>query len=466
MKSNKDTDLLQRSFNHFWFSAVSLLILALVIILQEPVLLALLFFATLLLWYSIHINFKYRDFHLVGFLIFSSIVLPPITAFPGPDIRVEELFYFLVFPLLIIYREKPAGDRYLTYFSYSVLAFGAAIVLSLNYGKYFLGVPTSINDYFELLKVLKLFIIVITISRFKLSKQEIYRLLYIVVFSFLLSAFIGLLQFYGLFGFDRITAPYYFAERIFDIYNRMMGTFFNPNTYGTAVTLGIIVTMVLFFYERSPGRKLFLVISAGIFAFTIALTQSRTALIVLLISFLSILFLNISRRQLSVKQITAILGFTTFLLLIIVSLLSEQIITRFISLADISEDMSWNMRLLAWYLNMQLFFDSYLLGWGPAKIIHTSIVDSEYILILRRYGIIGFSIYILTYLIPIVRAYIMSRKEGIKELIGQIIVVGTLVFLIANITNPLFHEIQFMDFWALMLGVFFALPLTENESYT
>lgn len=466
MNSHKDTDLLQRSFKHFWFSALFLLILALVIMIQEPVLLAVLFSSTLFLWYSIHINFKYKAFHLISFLIFSSIVLPPITVFPGPDIRVEELFYFLVFPLLIIYKEKPAGDIYLTYFAYSVLAFGAAIVISLNYGKYFLGVPTSLNDYFELLKVLKLFIVVITISRFKLTKKEIHRLLYVVVFSFLLSTFIGLMQYYGLLGFDRITAPYYFAERLYDVHNRMMGTFFNPNTYGTAVTLGIIVNLVLFFYESKPDRKLFLVLSAGILAFTIALTQSRTALIVLFIAFLSILFLNVAKRQLRVKQIIKILGFTTILLLIIASLLSEQIMTRFLSLADISLDMSWNMRLMAWYLNLQLFFDSFLLGWGPAKIIHTSIVDSEYILILRRYGLIGFSIYMLIYFIPLVRAYIMSRNEKIKGLMGQIVVAGTLIFLIGNITNPLFHEIQFMDFWALLLGVFFALPLTENESNT
>jgi len=40
---------------------------------------------------------------------------------------------------------------------------------------------------------------------------------------------------------------------------------------------------------------------------------------------------------------------------------------------------------------------------------------------------------------------------------AEIILVSVVVFLVANITNPLFHEIQFMDYWMILLGIFFAM---------
>lgn len=466
MKEKVEQHLSTVPLKQIWVSAVVLLFLLSVFIIQKPILLILLLFIGFIAWYSLSIDFQYKDVHLVAFLLFASILLPPVTALPGlPDIRVEELFFFLLFPLLLLRKSKKDYDPFLKYFFYALLAFGAAVFVSIYYGKFVLGVPLSLSDHFELLKVFKLFVVVLVISRLNLSQKNIYILLYVIVFSFLLSAVIGLMQFYGILGFDQITAPFYAAERIYDVHNRMMGTFYNPNTYGTALTIGAIVSLGLLFYEKKASRRIFLFLTVILLAFSIALTQSRTAVVVVLFAFTLITLLNFIRKQFSVKNLLIILIVTTIVLLGITGLLADQILVRFMALGDISEDMSWKMRLLAWYLNLTLFSESILLGWGPAKMIHTTIVDSEYILILRRYGLIGFSFYILLYFIPLLRSYMIQKMGGIKELIGQIVFVSTTVFLIANITNPLFHEIQFMDLWALLLGIFFAVSLNSENNF-
>ena len=47
------------------------------------------------------------------------------------------------------------------------------------------------------------------------------------------------------------------------------------------------------------------------------------------------------------------------------------------------------VRLSNFIESIELFQQSPILGWGPAKIIHKTIADGEYFLILRRYGILG-----------------------------------------------------------------------------
>lgn len=439
-------------------SAVFALLVVAIFVIQQPLLLPVVLVISISVWVVARTELKISDVQILSAAIFSAIVLPPLSSLPGlPSIRFEELLFLLVFPLLILKRETVKKDRLYNYFVIAVLSFGGAILFSTFYGRYILGVPVTGRDFFELLKVFKLLIVVVAISRFNLKENDIYKLLYIIVFSFFFSSFIGLMQFYGVLGFERITAPYYFAERIYDIHNRMMGTFFNPNTYGTALTLGTIVAAVLVFYEDKIHRKVLLTLIVLLLSFTIALTQSRTAIIVLLLGLLLIIGLNSFGNRFSLKQIAFLFAGLVVTVLLFIGILSEEIITRFSALTDISEDASWQMRLFAWYLNLTIFSESILFGWGPAKMIHTTIVDSEYILVLRRYGIIGFTIYFFIYLIPFYRAILFQSKEGIKGAMGEIILVSVVVFLVANITNPLFHEIQFMDYWMILLGIFFAM---------
>lgn len=445
-------------------SAAFVFLIVVIFALEQPLLLPVVFFISISIWVIARTELKISDVQIAGAAIFSAIVLPSLSSLPGlPSIRFEELLFLLIFPLLILKKEPTKKDSLYNAFILSLIAFAIAIIFSTLYGKYVLGVPVAGRDYFELLKIFKFFIVIVAFSRFNLKYHDIYKLLYVIVFSFLVSSIIGLLQYYSILGFEQITAPLYFPQRLFDVHNRMMGTFLNPNTYGTALTLGVVVTSVLVFYEKNVTRKVSLTFVILFFSFVIALTQSRTAIIVLVLALILVIGLNIYNRRFSWKQISLILagiGITVFLF---IGLLSDEVISRISTLSNISEDRSWQMRLFAWYLNLSIFYESIVFGWGPAKMIHTTIVDNEYILVLRRYGVVGFVIYLFLYLIPLYRAFLFRVKKGISGYMGQIILVSVIVILVGNLTNPLFHEIQFVDNWMILLGIFFAMkPDTYN----
>ena len=445
-------------------TAVFALLIVAIFVIQQPLLLPVVLVISISVLVVARTELNVSDFQILSAAIFSAIVLPPLSSLPGlPSIRFEELLFLLVFPLLILKREPVKKDRLYNYFVIAVISFGAAILFSTFYGRYILSVPVTGRDFFELLKVFKLLIVVVAISRFNLSESEIYKLLYVIVFSFFVSSIIGLMQYYSILGFERITAPYYFSSRLFDVHNRMMGTFLNPNTYGSVVTLGTIVTGVLAFYEKDYGRKVLLFFLVIFFSFVIALTQSRTAIVVLALGLIILIGLNSYEGRFSIKKLVFLIVGIIITVTLFIGFLSDEVITRLSTLSNISEDKSWQMRLFAWYLNLSIFSESILFGWGPAKMIHTTIVDSEYILVLRRYGIIGFGIYLFIYLIPLYRAFLFQAKKGLVGALGQIILISIVVFFVANITNPLFHEIQFIDYWMILLGIFFAMkPDIDN----
>ena len=59
------------------------------------------------------------------------------------------------------------------------------------------------------------------------------------------------------------------------------------------------------------------------------------------------------------------------------------------------ENNSMLIRYVNWFDAWNLFKQSPLFGWGPAKSVHETIVDGEHFLLLRRYGLIGYGLIIL-----------------------------------------------------------------------
>jgi len=166
-------------------SAVFALLVVAIFVIQQPLLLPVVLVISISVWVVARTELKISDVQILSAAIFSAIVLPPLSSLPGlPSIRFEELLFLLVFPLLILKRETVKKDRLYNYFVIAVLSFGGAILFSTFYGRYILGVPVTGRDFFELLKVFKLLIVVVAISRFNLKENDIYKLLYIIVLSF------------------------------------------------------------------------------------------------------------------------------------------------------------------------------------------------------------------------------------------------------------------------------------------
>jgi O-antigen ligase len=406
------------------------------------------------------IQFRFENHHLIYLLLFATFLLPILEVFSSiPKIRPEHLLFFSILPLYLVFQKRdstPALRRFITVF----FLFQAIQVLSMIAGYAMRGVPVNFKDGFEIIRVFQYGLAVLIIGNFTLNAQRLYRILYLILGLYLVATLIGLFQFYGILGFDWLTAPLYSESRINSVHIRVMGTFVNPNTFGSFLAVGALLAIGLVFYERKAGLKISLILLALLLVFTLSLTKSRTALLSFAAGFGALLLLFSGNRQRSLLYILIGIFGLALGALLLYYLAPHDVISRFATLTDITNDLSWQMRLYAWYVNLSLFWQAPLIGWGPAFAIHTPIVDSEYVLILRRYGIIGFLLYSGIYLLPIKTAWQYLKDQDLTALFSKVLLASMVVFLVTNITNPLFHEMQFMNFWCVWLGMFYALTNT------
>lgn len=406
--------------------------------------------------YSWHINFDFSLYHLICFLIISSLLIPPLELGASiPELRLEGIIIYLFFPLILIKKWKNPNIAEAKFFEKIYLLFLGCMVFSLFWGKIFLGVPVGTRDFLEIIKISKYLLIFSVITRLDFTAEELHNILYVTVGSIFLSGIIGLFQYYGLLGFEHITAPLYFDDRIYDIHNRMMGTFRNPNTYSFIIVVGYVISFVLLLNEKHKLKQLFFITAILLFIWLVILTQSRTGAGILIISTILITLFFAINKQFSFTQLVLLIGGILFVGAAVTSFVSYQLISRFESAINLATDQSWQMRLFAWYLNFNIFLDAPVFGWGPAKHLYTTIVDNEYILILRQYGIVGFLVYIWLYILPIKSGLRNIYSDYVRGYYAQIIVFVFVCFLATNMTNQLFHVIQAMDFWYVILSLFF-----------
>jgi len=402
-----------------------------------------------------YFDFKFEDEVLLGIILFLIFIGPLIKIFPSaPMFRPEQFLVFSIFPLFLIFRDLNPTSQ-VRFFLKWFIFFQLIQTISLFYGYFILDVNIGVKDFIEIFRVFSYGLTIYVVSTMSFQKASVQTIIYIILYLFIASSLIGLFQYYGVLGFDRITAPLYFPGRIHDVHDRMMGTFVNPNTYGSFVSIGSIISLGLFLNEERRKIKFYTLIAFFLLTATLLLTVSRTALVSYLagLSALILLF-GISKGLKWYKILFTLLGISTGLLFIGL-LLAGDIWSRLKTILNFMEDLSWQMRLFAWYINLQLFLESPLIGWGPTFHQFTSTVDSDYILILRRYGIIGFLVYISFYLLPLYYAIINLKRKKFSGVLNQIFIAASIALITGNIANSLFHEMQFMSFWSVFVGLVF-----------
>jgi O-antigen ligase len=110
-----------------------------------------------------------------------------------------------------------------------------------------------------------------------------------------------------------------------------------------------------------------------------------------------------------------------------------------------------NASLLArfdmWGDAMDLFSRSPVFGWGPAKTSHPTVVDGEYFLLLRRYGVVGALVITFAMLsMPFFGNRKPVRKEYGKdmEILHNTVIHYTIVVFFTMITNVVFSGYQIL----------------------
>ncbi|MFY0685230.1 MAG: O-antigen ligase family protein [Balneola sp.] len=447
---------------YFHYILVGLLISVIIsvpVLLDWPVLYPVIIVGAISFIYLIRYRFELQILDFGYLIVLFALLAPPLNLSSSlPLIRPDEILIYIFCPLILLngFKKNTHDPRAIIYIKiYS--AFLLVFIVSSIYGVLFLDVPYGKRDFFEFVTTAKYLMVFFVFSAITIDQHQIKKILHYVLFLILLSGIFGLLQYYSLFGLDTLTAPFYLQDRLHIFDDRITGTFKNPNTFSSVLLLGHIIALTRFLFSKNLAEKYYTFFATLILVVLLLFAGSRTVLFIYFLITLSLLVLGVFTSGVSKKQLSLLIGFITIGFLLSISFLSYEIILRFQSGIDILNDDSLSLRFFVWFFNFQIFLESPIIGWGPAKALHPVVVDNEYLLILRRYGIIGLISFLGIYLYPLKISFSRFWKKKRTPYYFDIIIASIIVsFGIANITNGLFLSAQVMDFWIVLLGLYFA----------
>lgn len=390
---------------------------------------------------------RYRFAVLISLLLFGAVLLPRVPT-GRLELRISDLTALGIVPLVVLAVGRVRRSRHLPLLFLLWLVMG----WSTLYGYAVLSVPPSLRDLNEMVRMT---IPVLTLwLSLMIDPTELRKVL---VFFFRVGT-----PFIVLFAVVQYLAPEAIPSQVLNAYGgsahiRALLTRARPRIFATGSdpNVGGVILSLFFFYY---GARFFLKkrlhdgLVSIVFIVLVALTASRTVVVGLVVNLgLVMLF---SRRLGLEKKIA---------LLLVAGILFGLIWTRidyirigFSTLLQ-GENNSWLSRLSHFREAFNLFRRSPFFGWGPAKALHGTIVDGEYFMLLRRYGLLGFGVAI-TFMLnvsygtyrAIRTTYICLDDENIALTI-TFLFYSSLMF-VTMITNSFFTGYQLTVPYMILLG--------------
>ncbi len=400
------------------------------------------------------------------------ILLPPLSLSSSiPDLRFGFIFVLLLW-LLYFLGHRTGRRRALFVWDRSMIwfvLFGISICVSITFSALVLDYQPLLRDWFELLKIVQYFLIFALVVGMDIRDGDYKRIYLWSLAIFALAVFFGFAQYFNLFDVNRIIVPYYTTTQLKGllVHKRIIGTTANPNDFAALLVIGSSLALSGFLYLKEKFLRYTSIICFVLFALATALTLSRTGLVIQIVACAFILFGHYLFHLARLKKIRVFIVVIVVLLLIIsliVWLAPEKFYIRMTSGLNIIDDNSWQLRMGRWGEALNLWRQSPFFGWGPGKKTMTTIVDNEWILLLRRYGILGVSVFVLWfggYLVTLVKlARSLNRRAGDEDRYLKVLVVAmqaTLVsYAVYMMPSAVYHSLQLMPILMIYLGLILA----------
>jgi O-antigen ligase len=250
--------------------------------------------------------------------------------------------------------------------------------------------------------------------------------------------------------------PYDFAnERPFE---RVYSTMSNPNVLGQLMTWCLVVFTLAALYR--VGNRAVNVGMVCACTITLVLTGSRFGLLTAGLGLVMIVVLPSTLRRRSTQFLPLLLFLPIFAVTVqLVSKINGPTLERFQSLWHPLEVDSLRSRTDdQWRDAANDFFQSPVVGHGPLKTAFTGVVtDSEYLDVLKEFGIVGFLAYMPFYLLPL---FLMWRGLRSGRLAGSLLeahIPATFLFLrvgIVMILTALLMNVALTTFYNQLLQAF------------
>jgi O-antigen ligase len=255
---------------------------------------------------------------------------------------------------------------------------------------------------------------------------------------------LAFIQYFNIVGLGKIIgslyAPVYHVDAMLSGSKRILLTGSDPNVGAAIVMLFFLYNLFLSVYKK----KVTAIIRTALLIVVILMTSSRTSFLALI--FILVFFLLISD---SVKVSFKIAIIIIFMVVIISLYNYFQYIAIGLSSLLSGKNTSLLARFMKWETALDLFRQSPIIGWGPGKGLMETVVDGEYVLLLRRYGVVGTLVILINVLcMPFWRKNVISRKNMQKynkiKIIDSTLKYYVIEIIFVMITNNFFSGYQLL----------------------
>ena len=342
-------------------------------------------------------------------LVCLSVLAPPILISPAlPWVRAEQLLLLVIFAIygwfLLAGFARPIrpNGMFLVGALYTI-----CVIFSAGYGYVVLQQRVILSDLYEIPKLwLPVFFFTVAYEA-ELSEASLRRLLNFFALALLFVCFYAWAQWVGSGASDRLNVHYsagFHVESTLQYARRVYSTMGNPNVLGQLMTWSIAAfTIATVFRVGSTARNVIVSFACLV---TLGMTGSRYALITTALASVLILAMLLAsasprRKGRLVLAIGLLLAFGCTIAAVATS--NRLTLDRLQSLRNPLQTDSLHERLDSlWRDAGDFFVRSPFLGRGPAKTIFSGVVtDSEYLEVLKEFGVIGFLPYLAYFLFPL-----------------------------------------------------------------
>lgn len=371
--------------------------------------------------------------HLVLFGLIGGLVIPSVNLGVGINV-ITPISIFLIFTM----PQLVSGRRFkVDWFIGIYMLILMSIFISINYGYIFLSVNESYRDYMELFRYFQFLPYLIVAKYLDYTSLEKKLMIYVLIAAsvvifvsfFQITNFGSLAPFFG--GLYATTEH---LDSMLYSSKRVVATGSDPN-------VGAVITaFFLFFICFSKYKAIVKVTFISSLLIILLFTQSRTVLIGVGIS-LSILFVLFSSFNIIIKLIVA--AFTLLLVPALFNSLQLEYVTVGLQMAMDGDNGSLNARFDNILTAIERWKESWLFGQGPAKSSSLTVIDSEYALILQRYGSLGMFLFLSFIFLNIKTSLnLLSCSSNNKINISLLALGFTIIALVLMCTNNYFAGYQ------------------------
>ncbi|WP_342508558.1 O-antigen ligase family protein [Sporosarcina sp. FSL K6-2383] len=378
-------------------------------------------------------------FKLFDILAFLIVLLIALFMFKYPSSLFVEKKIFSVFPIRILSL-------------ISILSLMSQYIATI-----FLGLPTVLNDLFEMYRYFY-YIIVFIIGYIAGTLYESRRLKFLFLISGGIVTFIALLQYFNPMNVQSIISILYTDIKLRSISTsnpRVFGSMYNANWYGVFASIWASYTFVLLQNARMNIKIIprILIFLYGVFG--VVMSGSRTGFILLLLGVLIALVFSLFKR-ISFKLIGIslffIAGFSILLPKIIEK--SQRFNELYLALktGSLRNVSSFDGRIETMSSSIEYALINPITGIGFGN-FYELLPHNSYILVFIQFGLIGFVCFVLFFVynsLKMSQGFINNKSED-----NHIIMLGlqtNFIFITAMLTGEFINSIQIMSIYLLLIG--------------